>query len=306
MTQIRELASGLRFPEGPIAMPDGDIVLVEIAAQRLTRVGKDGRVTAIANLGGGPNGAAIGPGGKCYVCNNGGLTWHERAGALIPGGNAATPGQIQVVDLATGKFETLYDSCDGRPLSAPNDLVFDRHGGFWFTDHGKTSRRERVRGSLYYAKADGSSVKEVLLALDGPNGVGLSPDEKRVYVAETNPGRIWAFDIVAPGEIAKNPNAIYYQRGHLLAGVPGYQLFDSLAVDAEGWVCVATIHNGGITAASPDGTTVTHTPLPDALVTNICFGGPGLRTAYATLSGTGKLVAFDWPRAGLALNYLNR
>jgi gluconolactonase len=306
MAAIRELASGLRFPEGPIALPDGDIVLVEIAKSQLTRVGKDGRVSSIAELGGGPNGAAIGPGGKCYVCNNGGLVWYERGGQLIPGGNEPTPGHIQIVDLATGKFETLYDSCDGRPFSAPNDLVFDRHGGFWFTDHGKATRRERVRGSLYYAKADGSSVKEVVSMLDGPNGVGLSPDEKRVYIAETNPGRVWAFDIATPGEIVKNPNAIYYGRGHLLAGVAGYQLFDSLAVDAEGWVCVATIHNGGISAVSPDGKAVTHTPLPDALVTNICFGGPGLRTAYATLSGSGKLVAFDWPRPGLALNFLNR
>jgi gluconolactonase len=306
MTAIREIATGLRFPEGPIAMPDGEIVLVEIAARRLSRITSDGRVQPIAELGGGPNGAAIGPGGKCYICNNGGLEWHERGGHLIPGFNETTPGRIQVVDLDTGKFETLYDSCDGRPFSAPNDLVFDSHGGFWFTDHAKTSRRERVRGSLYYAKADGSSVKEVISQLDGPNGVGLSPDETRVYVAETNPGRIWAFDIARPGEVAKNPNAIYYGRGHLLAGVPGYQLFDSLAVDSGGWVCVATIHNGGITAASPDGKTVTHTPLPDSLVTNICFGGKDLRTAYATLSGAGKLVAFDWPRPGLALNYLNK
>ena len=61
--------------------------------------------------------------------------------------------------------------------------------------------------------------------------------------------------------------------------------------------------NGGITAVSPDGETVEHTPLPDALTTNICFGGSELRTAYATLSSTGKLVSFAWPRAGLRLHY---
>src|SRR5215470_8805131 len=119
MTSIREIAGGLKFPEGPIAMPDGDVVLVEIGA--------------------GPNGAAIGPGGKCFVCNNGGLEWHDRGGRLLPGFNEKTPGSIQVVDLDSGRFETLYDSCDGRKLSAPNDLVFDRQGGFYFTDHGKTS-----------------------------------------------------------------------------------------------------------------------------------------------------------------------
>jgi gluconolactonase len=79
------------------------------------------------------------------------------------------------------------------------------------------------------------------------------------------------------------------------------QLLDSLAVDGEGWVCVGTLVNGGITAISPDGATVEHTALPDPLVTNICFGGPDLRTAYATLSATGQLVSFEWPRPGLRL-----
>jgi gluconolactonase len=81
------------------------------------------------------------------------------------------------------------------------------------------------------------------------------------------------------------------------------QLLDSLAVDGEGWVCVGTLVNGGITAISPDGATIEHTPMADVLVTNICFGGPDLRTAYCTLSGTGTLVAVDWPRPGLRLAY---
>jgi gluconolactonase len=78
-------------------------------------------------------------------------------------------------------------------------------------------------------------------------------------------------------------------------------MLDSLAVDGEGWVCVATLVNGGITAISPDGATVEHVPFPDLLVTNICFGGDDLRTAYLTLSGTGQLVSTTWPRPGLRL-----
>jgi gluconolactonase len=91
--------------------------------------------------------------------------------------------------------------------------------------------------------------------------------------------------------------------GSLLAGLPGLQLLDSLAVDGEGWVCVATLANGGITAISPDGARTEFYALPDPLTTNICFGGRELRTAFVTLSGTGRLVSFEWPRRGLALAY---
>ena len=65
MSYTTEITSGLRFPEGPIAMPDGSIILVEIERQTLSRVSPNGEVTVVAVLGGGPNGAAIGPDGRC-------------------------------------------------------------------------------------------------------------------------------------------------------------------------------------------------------------------------------------------------
>jgi gluconolactonase len=78
----------------------------------------------------------MGPGGKIYVTNNGGLKFVERPGKLFPVLQADdyTGGSIQVVDPETGKFETLYDRCEGQSLRGPNDLVFDGAGGFWFTD----------------------------------------------------------------------------------------------------------------------------------------------------------------------------
>ena len=125
-------------------------------------------------------------------------------------------------------------------------------------------------------------------------------DGTRLYAAETHTGRVFWWSLSGPGEVERdNPVG---NGGHLLAGLPGLQLLDSLAVDGDGWVCVGTLVNGGITAISPDGETIEHTPLPDPLVTNICFGGADLRTAYATLSGTGTLVAFDWPRQGHRLH----
>jgi len=299
---IQELASGLEFPEGPIALADGSVLLVEIKRGTLTRVGADGRTSVVAKTGGGPNGAAIGPDGRVYVCNNGGFEWHQAGPYLLPGNQPAdyTGGSIQRIDLATGKVETLYTSCGGNPLRGPNDLVFDATGGFWFTDHGKTRARDRDRGGLYYARPDGSSVREMVYPLDAPNGVGLSPDGRRVYVAETHTGRVFFWELEGPGVIKPHvsPN-----QGYLLVGLPGMQLLDSLAIDSEGNVCVATIVNGGITVISPDGTRVDHVALPDPLTTNICFGGPGLRTAFVTLSATGKLVSFPWKTAGLKLAY---
>ncbi len=301
---IRELASGLKFPEGPVALDDGDVVVVEIARGTLTKVGAGGRLEVIANLGGGPNGAALGPDGAMYVTNNGGcFSWDEVMGLTIPGPVPPTwkGGSIQRVDLATGAVSTLYTESSSGPLRAPNDLVFDAHGGFWFTDHGVRLDRTSDRTGIHYAKADGSSCEEVIFPLDAPNGIGLSPDGTRLYAAETHTGRVFWWAISGPGEIERdNPIG---NGGHLLTGLPGLQLLDSLAVDGDGWVCVGTLVNGGVTAISPDGEKVEHIPLPDPLVTNLCFGGPDGRTAYVTLSGTGALVSFEWPRKGLRLNH---
>ena len=196
----------------------------------------------------------------------------------------------------------LYRDGGNGPLRGPNDIVFDRAGGMWFTDLGKTRARDMDRGGVYYAAADGSSIREAIYPMLTPNGIGLSPDEKRLYVAETHTGRLWAFDLESPGVVRRrgfpSPNG-----GDLVAGLPGYQLFDSLAVDAAGNICVATLFNGGITVISPDGKQIEHLPMPDVYTTNICFGGTDLRTAYVTLSLSGRLVALDWPRPGLRLNF---
>ena len=299
---ITELAAGLEFPEGPVWMADGSIWLVEIKRGTLTRVDADGSVEVVAECGGGPNGAAVGPDGNIYVCNNGGFEWHEVNGLTLPGDqpDGYRSGSIQRVDPTTGAVETLYVSVDGHPLKGPNDLVFDETGGFWFTDHGKTRPRERDRGGLYYARADGSEITEVVHPMSAPNGVGLSPEGDVLYVAETHEGRLYRWALDGPGSIAG-----YFgpeHRGEVLADPPGGPLFDSLAVDSAGNVCVATIRNGGITVVGPDGA-LDHVALPDPLTTNICFGGEDGTTAYVTLSGTGRLVSIPWPRGGTPLAF---
>ena len=304
---FRVVAEGLQFPEGPIAMADGSIILVEIARKTLSRVTPDGKVEVIAETGGGPNGAALGPDGAVYICNNGGLAFHKDEMGLRPTGQPDdySGGRIERIDLQTGEVTKLYDRCGDHPLMGPNDIVFDREGGMWFTDLGKGRARDLDRSGLYYAQPDGSSIVEAAYPILTANGVGLSPDEKTVYVAETQTGRLWGFDLAAPGQIEKQPWPSPHG-GRLIGQTQGFRNFDSLAVDADGNILVATLMDGGITCIPSAGGAVEHIPFPDAFTTNICFGGQGLKTAYICLSQSGRLVAVDWPTAGLPLNFLNR
>src|SRR6516162_7454911 len=192
-------------------------------------------------------------------------------------------GRIERIDLETGVVECLYRAAGEVPLKGPNDLVFDAQGGFYFSDLGKVRAREMDRGAVYYAKTDGSFITEVAFPMITPNGIGLSPDEKTLYVAETETAQLWAFDIAAPGEIKKQPFPSPHG-GRLVAGLGGYQRFDSLAVQANGDVCVATLINGSVSVIAPDGRLVRQPKLPDLYCTNICFGGADLRTAFITLS----------------------
>lgn len=302
--EFRVHAAGLQFPEGPVAMADGSVVLVEIQRQTLTRIRPDGRQEVIAHLGGGPNGAAIGPDGGCYVCNNGGFKWATRAdGSLM---TAGTPddyrtGSIQRVDLRTGRFQTLYEQCDGSPLRGPNDLVFDRDGGFWFSDLGKTDDQGRDHGAVYYARADGSGIVRARDRMTMPNGVGLSPDGRRLYVAETLTGRLWDYEVLGPGRL-RVPEGLV--PGRVVTTLPDYQMFDSLALQADGRVCVATIVSGRICVVDPLRGTVEYVDVPhDCHVTNICFGGADMRDAWITCSGRGLLLHARWPVPGLRLAF---
>lgn len=304
---MRVIAEDLWFPEGPVWVGDGSLLVVEIRRQTLTRIWPDGRKHIVAMLGGGPNGAAMGPDGHCYVCNNGGFSFTQRAdGRYVTSG---TPddyktGRIERVNIDTGKFEVLYDKIDGRPIRGPNDLVMDAHGGFYFSDPGKTYHRRMDRGSLCYGKIDGSLVKELAQPIHKPNGVGLSPDGRTLYMAETETARLWAFDIAAPGEFSHptKATAASPHGSRFVWGASDYRRFDSLKVEANGWIAVGTLDIGGITAISPDGKHAEFTEVEgDTHITNLCFGGPDMKKAYVTQSYAGRLVEIDWPRPGLAL-----
>lgn len=275
------IAEGLDFPEGPVVMADGSVIVVEIRGGRVTRCW-NGRSEVVCEIGGGPNGAAIGPDGALWVCNNGGLF------QTGPG----TEGRIERVDLATGRFERVFEACDGIALGAPNDLVFGADGRLWFTDLGSLRPDGKDYGGLYAALPDGSAITAIKRGAYSYNGIGLSPDGRHLYVADTIQARLYRFDA-----------RVETQEPHYLATAPGAIGFDSLAVTAAGNVCVATIFEGGINTITPAGE-VSRLPIPaDSHVTNLAFGGEDMRDVYVTLSGTGRLVRMRWPEPGLKLAF---
>jgi len=311
--EFEVIAEGLQFPEGgPIWLDDGSVILVEIFGGRLTRVYPDGAKTTIATLGGGPNSSAVGPDGGIYITQSGGLG---------PYAKGWTHGAIQRVDPLTGKVSTLYVSgktLDGSNegageviLKAPNDLVFDDHGGFYFTDLGKSGMRSKDVTGIFYAKIDGSDCREIVLKaggvgmpLDTPNGIALSPDGKKLYAAETSTGRLWSWDVLGPGQLKqRTTRTTSAPEATLVYSLPDSYGFDSMCVDSEGNICCATLGKGslgtgGVAVISPAGKLISFLTFGDEYTTNIAFGGPDHQDAYITLSASGRLAKMRWHCAG--------
>lgn len=281
------VAEGLAFPEGPVVMADGSVIVVELAGGRVTRCW-NGRTETVCDIGGGPNGAAIGPDGALYVCNNGGLDLAKFQNARGIGHE----GRVERIDLASGKFERLYDACDGVALEAPNDIVFDSDGRMWFTDLGKTHDGIRTASGLFSAAPDGSEIAAINRHAVSYNGVGLSPDGRHVYVADTHQARLWRYD-----------RRIAAQKPEWVATAPRAVGFDSLAVTAAGNICVATLYEGGISTITADGYIGKFDIPEERYVTNIAFGGADMRDAYVTLSTSGRLAKLRWTEPGLELCY---
>ena len=259
----------------------------------------------MAETGGGPNGAAIGPDGAIYVTNNGGsfeFMKHERAQHPRPDAARATRAARSSASTSppARSRPSTTPATGRRRLNGPNDLVFDKQGGIWFTDHGCGDEDGRKCGGLYYAKPDGSKITRARDHLISPNGVGLSPDEKVVYVADTNLGRLWAFDVAAPGELGA-AGGLRARPGDLQpAGLPAAR---QPGGGGRRQGLRGHHHQRRRHRLRPRRLDRALSPFPDLITTNICFGGADMRDAWVTCSSTGKLFKCRWPRPGLKLNF---
>lgn len=276
------LATGLEFPEGPIAMGDGEVVFTQIRGQRLSRY-KGGKVETIAVTGGGANGATLGPDGAFYVANNGGLTsgpegqWH--ADPLING-------SIQRV-TPSGELSELAIDLPGEKPQRPNDLCFGPDGKLYFTDpHNWEDLAHLKPGRVDRTDMDGN-VEQLAELKAFPNGIGFGPDD-RLYVAESGTQHIWVYDWSESG--LGEPEAFCV----IPKGYP-----DGFCFDADGNLIICGSMGDQITFYDRSGKLIDQIETPEhSEPTNCCIGDGKL---YVTCSGSGELVALDYSVAALPL-----
>jgi gluconolactonase len=263
-TPIVLVAEGLNSSEGPIPAPDGTFLFTENDIGRVVRIDREGRLSVYLEDTNEGNGLAF-----------------DSKGRLI----SAQRNRPQLGVLAPTR-SVLADSYDGQPLMGPNDLVIDRRDGIYFTDPGRNPPPRPA--AVYYLRPDGRLVR----AADGigrPNGVMLSPDEKVLYVADTNGEFVIAFDVDAEGLLHNRRNF-----GRLTGGRPTDSGMrsgaDGLAVDSSGRLYVAT--DAGVQILDPTGQHLGTIPIP-VDPQNLAFGGPDKKTLYVVGSGAVYTIAMQ-------------
>jgi gluconolactonase len=253
--KVQKVVGDCKFTEGPAYSPRGFLLFSDIPNERIVRVAADGSVSDFLKPSGKANGLMFDAAGNLYACQ----------------GGARRVVKINTVD---GKIESLADQYDGKPFNAPNDLAIDSTGGLYFTDPfygGQSPADAQAVMGVYYVSPLGQ-VTRVIDSLQRPNGILVSPDGRRLYVAEPNKRETWQFDITGPGQVA-NGKVIFTGDDKLDGGGP-----DGMALDSQGRI-YATYSS--VVVMNPDGKLFGRIPVPEKPA-NCTFGGPDGKTLYVT------------------------
>lgn len=190
-------------------------------------------------------------------------------GRIICGG----PGSLSWLDPSTGASGVLLDRIDGEPFTGANDFIPDGNGGLYFgtLSKGADYSAEPQLTSLFHIDA-ARKVRRLMDGLKFSNGVGLSPDRKRLYHNESLLG-VFAYNVLEDGTLANK--ALFNPR----------EDGDGLAVDAEGGVWIAHFDSFEVARYRPDGELDRRYRLPHKVASSVCFGGPDWRDIYVTTAG---------------------
>lgn len=245
--EMREVAKGFRFTEGPAVDAKGGVFFSDIPNNRIHHIDLEGKVTTVRENSGGANGLWVAPDGRLLACEG-------RARRVSARGK-------------DGEWTTLTKTHGGKPLNSPNDLWLDAEGGIWFTDprYGDQSGMEQGGFHVYYLPKGAKEPRRVIDDLVKPNGIIGTPDGKRLYVADPGAQKTYAYEITRPGHLGKRK--LIAESGS-----------DGMTLDNKG--------NLYITAAlvlvySPQGQQIQKIQVPQR-PSNVTFGGKDRKTLFIT------------------------
>jgi gluconolactonase len=268
------------FLEGPAVDENGTVFFSDITSNRILKMTSAGAVSVFREDSGRTNGNAFDGQGRLISCEGFGLG---------PGGRR----RIVRTDMKTGQSTVLTERYEEKRYNSPNDVCVDGQGRIWFTDprYGDREGMEMDVEGVYRIDPNGQ-VTRVLGQPDvqKPNGIAVAPDDKTLYIVDSNDAKggnrkIWALDVSAKGELSSRRLVYDFRQGR--GG-------DGVRVDMKGnlWVAAGirtprppsevTEVPQGIYVISPQGKLLGRVPVPEDYVTNLAFGGPDRKTLYVT------------------------
>jgi len=252
--EVRRLATGMKFTEGPVwvARDDGFLVFSDMTAHRLMRWSEADGLTVYRESSPEPNGNTLDAEGRLVTCEHAArrISRTEEDGTIVG----------------------LIEADGGKRFNSPNDLVFARDGALWFTDpsYGLRGREAELEGDYVYRRAADGTLTTIATDFHRPNGLCLSPDERRLYVADSgDPAHVRVFDVAPDGAVTGG--AVFYE---VDIGIP-----DGIECDEAGRLYVTA--RDGVHALSPDGKRLGKILVPEPC-TNVAFGGVDGRTLFVT------------------------
>jgi gluconolactonase len=277
--QQPEVATTVAFTEGPAADREGNVYFTDIISQRIMKLSADGVLSTYRENSNVANGLLIDPQGRLIACEG---ARFERPGVKLNG----TP-RVTRTDLKTGAVEVLADSYQGQPLIGPNDVTIDGRGRLYFTE---------LNGAAVYRIDGPGKIARILSApdIERPNGIQISPDDRKLYLVEANQAQGGA-RLIRRYELEPDGTARSMRVHYDFA--PGRSA-DGLSIDQEGNLYASagmnqlrgtseTLDNKtGVYVISPDGRLVEFIPIPEDFITNNAFGGPDMKTLYVTAGKT--------------------
>jgi gluconolactonase len=252
--RVEKLAGDMAFLEGPTWHPDGFLVFSDIPANELKKWTKDGGLTTFRKPSQNVNGNTI-----------------DLQDRLV---SAEHTGRRISVTEKDGAVKAVVERYDGKKFNSPNDVVVKSDGTVWFTDppYGLPKGEQKEQAGNFVYRFDAKTGKTAIVAtnLDMPNGLAFSPDEKRLYVADSGkPKHIRVYDVQSDGTLKGGDVFCSIDKGGP----------DGIRCDAEGRVWSSA--GDGVHIFGKDGALIGKILVPESPA-NLCFGGADGKTLFIT------------------------